>query len=327
MHKHYSGPMTDHFDGTRFYNQDRLSEPSFKNFLAWLITRKPGVWLEQNHMPLPAEKPPACVEGTRLRVTFVNHATFLIQTEGVNLLTDPIWSQRASPVWFAGPRRMRRPGIMPEDLPPIDVIMISHNHYDHLDAPTLKRLACNHNAMVITTLGNAQLIKKQGVARVVELDWWEEVAVSDTVSIVCVPAQHFSGRGLFDHYKTLWGGFVIQTKGGTVYFAGDTGYGPHIEQIAERFRPLRLALLPIGAFVPEWFMSFAHMSPADAVQAHLALGAQTSIGMHYGTFPLADDGQEDPVRALCEILSKTDLYGTEFWLLKNGEARDVPMAE
>lgn len=322
--KPYSGPLSDHFDGKRFYNQDRGAEPTFKSFLMWILARQKGAWRERDGGTAAAKKPPARVENERLYITFVNHSTFLIQTAGLNILTDPVWSERASPVSFAGPRRKQPPGIALEDLPDIDVVLLSHNHYDHLDTATLQRLACDHDPMVVTTLGNAALVRKQGMRRVIELDWWQETAVAGNARVVCVPAQHFSGRGLFDAYKTLWAGFVIETEGGTVYFAGDTGFGPHIRQIAERFKNIRLALLPIGAFKPAWFMSFAHMGPADAVQAHGVLRARTSIGMHFGTFPLADDGQDDPVNTLREILAASDLHGTEFWTLENGEGREVP---
>lgn len=323
----YSGPISDHFDGTRFYNQDRSKEPTFRSFLAWITTRKRGAWQDENCVPLRAEKPPSSVEGARLRVTFVNHSTFLIQTAGLNVLTDPIWSDRASPLPFAGPRRRRPPGIAFDELPRIDVVLVSHNHYDHLDTGTLKRIAERDDPLVIAPLGNKRLIKRQGFSRVIECDWWQEVMVSDTVAVVCVPAQHFSGRGFFDHYKALWAGFVMQTEDGAIYFAGDTGYGPHIEQIAQRWQPLRLALLPIGAFMPQWFMSFAHMGPADAVQAHLTLRAQTSIGMHFGTFPLADDGQQDATETLRNIVTMSGVRGTAFWTLRNGEGREVPMVE
>jgi L-ascorbate metabolism protein UlaG (beta-lactamase superfamily) len=254
----------------------------------------------------------------------VNHSTFLIQMDGVNILTDPIWSDRASPVSFSGPRRFHPPGITFDDLPRIDLVLVTHNHYDHLDIPTLKKIALRDNPAVVTTLGNRALLRTQGFTQVAELDWWQQMPVSDAVRITCVPAQHFSGRGLFDSYETLWAGFVLESAAGAVFFAGDTGLGPHFKQIAERFKKIRLALLPIGAFKPEWFMSFGHLSPAAAVQAHFILNAQTSVAMHFGTFPLADDNQDDPVTMLHAALAGADMNGTGFWVLGFGQGRDVP---
>ena len=319
----YQGQVSDYFDGNRFYNLNRTSEPRFGDFLRWIMTRNKGAWQRRNVSGFQSQVP-ARVGSGELRVTFVNHSTFFIQMDGLNILTDPIWSERASPVQFIGPRRMQAPGIAFEELPPIDVVLISHNHYDHLDTATLKRLARRDDPVVITTLGNRILVERQGLSHVIELDWWQETVVAHSTKVICVPAQHFSGRGLFDSYKTLWAGFVLENAAGSLFFAGDTGFGEHFEQIAQRFHAFRLALLPIGAFKPAWFMAFAHMSPAEAVAAHLLLHAHISIGMHFGTFPLADDGQDDPVAELGSVLSRTDLGGTEFWVLENGESREVP---
>jgi len=319
----YSGPVSGNFDGVRFYNQNRSAQHDFKTFLTWVTSRNRGSWQEHISDAGPCPRPPERVGKGRLLVTFVNHSTFLIQADGVNILTDPIWSERASPVSFTGPRRVQAPGVRLEDLPPIDLILISHNHYDHLDLPTLGKLARSHRPQVVTTLGNSALIKKTGLNDVTELDWWQSVAMPGGMRLTCVPAQHFSGRGMRDGYKTLWGGFVMESAAGPIYFAGDTGYGVHFEDIARRFGPLRCAFLPIGAYKPEWFMWPGHMSPADALKAHGVLKARTSIAMHFGTFPLGDDGQHEAVDVLHAEIARANRQSTRFVVPVYGQGLQV----
>jgi L-ascorbate metabolism protein UlaG (beta-lactamase superfamily) len=307
----YRGPLTDHFDGARFHNHDDTRQGGF---LKWQLTKKPGFWPEWIDAP-PGPPPPARVGDGALRVTFVNHATLLIQIDNVNILTDPIWSERTSPVSFAGPRRHRPPGIRFEDLPPIDAVLVSHNHYDHLDLPTLRRLSAPR---VFTPLGNGALIGP----RATELDWWQSSKLSDGVDVHVVPARHFCARGISDRNRNLWGGFVVTAPSGNVYFAGDTGWGAHFAEIGKRFAPIRLALLPIGAYLPRWFMQPVHIDPRQAVDAHLALGAATSVAMHYGTFALGDDGLDDPVRELRAALDERN--ETRFWILREGEGKEIP---
>jgi L-ascorbate metabolism protein UlaG (beta-lactamase superfamily) len=319
----YRGPNSDHFDGKRFFNQspDPTTQHGFFDFLKWVTNRNPGEWEEWVESEC-GPKPPERVDGEEFRVTFINHATFLIQMDGINILTDPIWSERTSPVSFTGPKRVRIPGIRFEDLPPIDVVVVSHNHYDHLDLPTLKRLSSEHNPSIYVGLGNKRLLEKSGITQVSELDWWQEVSLSDSLRLTCVPAQHFSSRGLFDRNKKLWAGFVFEGLAGPVYFAGDTGLGPQFRQIADRFGEIRLALLPIGAFLPRWFMSPTHLSPNDALEAHFILGAHTSVAMHFGTFQLGDDGQYEAVDLLSATIAETSMEHTEFLVLDSGEGRD-----
>jgi L-ascorbate metabolism protein UlaG (beta-lactamase superfamily) len=306
----YRGPVSDHFDGQRFYNPNpgRQGEGAF---LKWMLNRERGVWsaLEAPFGP----PPPRRVGDGELRVTFINHATTLVQLDGINILTDPIWSERVSPVRFAGPRRYRPPGIRFEDLPPIDLVLVSHNHYDHLDIDTLKRL---RRTEILTPLGNAALMKRHGIAAR-ELDWWQ----SDG-RITAVPAQHFSARALSDRNRNLWAGFVIASRSGNVYFAGDTGWGDHFAEIGRRFQPIRLALLPIGAYLPRWFMRPVHIDPVEAVEAHHASGAHTSIAIHFGTFALGDDGQEEPIWDLKQAIAAKG--NPRFWILEHGEGRDIP---
>jgi L-ascorbate metabolism protein UlaG (beta-lactamase superfamily) len=242
--------------------------------------------------------------------------------DGVNLLTDPVWSDRVSPVNWIGPRRHRAPGLRFEDLPPIDPILLSHNHYDHLDLPTLRRLAGVHHPRVLVPLGVGAFLRANGIGRVAELDWWQRAEDTGALRIAAVPARHFSGRGLRDRDATLWCGYAIEGAAGPVYFAGDTGWGPHFDEIRRRLGSVRLALLPVGAFQPRWFMGPVHLSPEDAVAAHLALGASTSVGIHYGTFRIADDGFDEPRVELERALARAS--GVRFWLLPAGEGRDVP---
>lgn len=241
------------------------------------------------------------VDGTKVRVTLIGHATVLIQVGGLNLITDPIWSERASPVSWFGPKRVQPAAIAFDDLPPIDAVLLSHSHYDHLDRPTLKALHKRGAPPIVTGLKVGAVVP--GRPRVTELDWWQSHALGAGVTATYVPAQHFSARGPFDRNKTLWGGFVLETPAGTIYFSGDTGAGPHIAAIRRRFGPMRLALLPIGAYLPRWFMAPVHMSPEEAVSASETLEARTALPLHYGVFPLADDAYDEPLRVLKDVLA------------------------
>ncbi len=317
----WKGPITDHFDGTRFKTPDA---PSMRtgSFFKWQLTRTRGVWSAYRDMPAGAP-PPHKVEQGQMRVTFINHATSLIQLDGFNVLTDPIYADRASPFSFVGPRRVRPPGIKFEDLPPIDVVVISHNHYDHLNVATLKRLqdAFPH-VEIFCGLGIRAFLESQGLQHVHELDWGQALNVG-ALNIQSVRNQHFSNRGLFDSDGTLWTAWVLQgPSAGKAYFAGDTGYGPHFKDVGEKYGPFRLAVLPIGAYKPEWFMGPIHQDPKQAVQAAFDLGAKSAVPMHYGTFDLADEGETEAVDAL-----KTEMEtrpGSGFLLLGFGEGRDLP---
>ncbi len=311
--------MSDHFDGRRFVNPGAPGPLGFRDFLRWRRTSSPGPWPEWVSVP-PGRAPERRVDD--LRITHVNHSTVLIQMNGVNVLTDPVWSERVSPVGWAGPRRHRAPGIRFEDLPPIDVVLISHNHYDHLDVPTLSRLAAEHRPRVVVPLGLQGMVTAAGLRQVTELDWWGTAPVGAAMKITSVPARHFSGRGLRDRDRTLWCGFVIEGPAGAVYFAGDTGWGKHFSEIRTRLGAMRLALLPVGAFLPRWFMGPVHLSPDEAVRAHRVLEAGISVGIHYGTFNLADDGYSEPASALDRALDGDGR--ARFWMVPFGEGRDVP---
>ncbi|HEX5270560.1 MAG TPA: MBL fold metallo-hydrolase [Gemmataceae bacterium] len=320
----YRGPKSDHFDGKRFHNIGDVPHGGFFPFLRWRLGRLlggAGAWARRTDSP-PGPRPPEQVDGAELRVTFVGHSTVLLQTAGRNVLTDPIWSERASPFSWAGPRRHRPPGLRFEDLPPIDLVLLSHNHYDHLDLATLRRLRRDHAPRFVVPLGVGPYLAEFDVGPVTEMDWWQDEPLPDGMAVACVPAQHFSGRGLRDGDATLWCGYVLRGPAGVVYYAGDTGFGPHFEQIAARFGAPRLALLPIGGFLPAWFMGPVHISPEEAVRVHRVLGARTSVAIHFGTFALADDGEAAPIEGLRAALARLGGAG-DFWALELGEGRDV----
>lgn len=312
----WRGRVSDHFDGERFHNRERRSETR-RSVLKWQLTREPGRWPEHPEATY-GPPPPERVDGGRLRVTFINHSTTLIQMDGVNILTDPVWSERVSPVSFVGPRRHRPPGIRFEDLPPIDLVLVSHNHYDHMDVATLRKI----DAPIVTPLGNAALLRRHGIHRAIDLDWWDSTKHAHGIETTVVPARHFSSRAISDRDRNLWSGFVVSGKSGHVYFAGDTGWGGHFAEIGRRFAPIRAALLPIGNYLPKWFMGPVHIDPAEAVDAHFALGARTSVAVHFGTFALADDGEYDPVRDLNAALAENG--NPPFLVLDQGEGRDLP---
>jgi L-ascorbate metabolism protein UlaG (beta-lactamase superfamily) len=319
----YRGPISDHFDGERFHNEAPLEERGFRDLLRWQLHRNRGPWEPRLDAP-PGPPPPVRMGRGEIRVTFVNHATVLLQVDGLNILTDPIWSERASPFSWLGPKRFLPPGIRFEDLPPIDAVLISHSHYDHLDLPTLERLDRTFHPRFIVGLGTRALLERAGIAGAVDLDWWQHLSLSSDVTLTMVPVQHWSNRGLADRSNLLWGGYVLEGPSGTTFFAGDTGFGPHYQQVRDRFGPVRLAILPIGAYEPRWFMKDMHMNPADAVQAHRVLEASTSVGIHHRTFRLTDEGQEEPERRLRFELERAGIPADRFWVLKNGEGRDVP---
>jgi L-ascorbate metabolism protein UlaG (beta-lactamase superfamily) len=306
-------PFPRHFDGKHFFNPDAPQARRFIDILRWKLSSRPEpsarfVW------DVEPSKPPSCVEDNELRVTLINHSTLLLQQSGSHILTDPIWSERASPFTWIGPRRRRKPGVRWEDLPRIDTVLLSHNHYDHLDLATLRGLAARGQSQFIVPARVSRLLRSHSIGPVDELDWGESLPLA-RATIHSVPALHFSARGIFDRNRTLWCGYVIETADRMVYFAGDTGFGGHFAQIRERFGAPRLALLPIGAYEPRWFMAPVHMSPEDAVRAHHILGAGTSIAIHHSTFQLADDGLDTPKRRLSECAP-----GDSFLVLNNGQS-------
>ena len=252
----------------------------------------------------------------QIQITWIGHSTFLIQMEGVNILTDPIFNDRSSPFSFGGVRRLARPGLMLKDLPPIDVVAISHNHYDHLDKTTIEALG--NQPTYFTPLGLAKWLKKRRRENVVELDWWQ-VASSAGLKFHSVPVQHFSGRTPFDRNETLWSGWVIEGKMGKIFFAGDTGYSPIFKEIGERFGPIRVSLIPIGAYRPRWFMKPVHVDPPEAIRIHQDTNSIQSIASHWGTFKLSDEPVGEPPRYLEKALKDAGMDEKQFIIMRFGE--------
>ncbi len=305
-----------HFDGKRFYNPNASQALGLLDVLRWKLTSRadqsPGFVSD-----VEQSIPPPRVEGSELRSTLVNHSTVLLQQSGSNILTDPVWSARASPLRWIGPRRRRNPGIRLEDLPRIDIVLISHNHYDHLDLATLRWLSDRGDSVFVVPIGVARLLRSEKIGPTHELDWSEACTFGEA-TVYSVPALHFSSRGIFDRNKALWCGYVIKFKNRTVYFAGDTAFGNHFYQIRERFGAPRLSLLPVGAYEPRWFMSPIHMAPEEAVRAHEILGSGTSIAIHDGTFQLGDDGLDKAKQQLSGCI------GTDsFLILENGQSFSI----
>lgn len=318
----YHGAVSDHFDGTSFFSEE--SDHSFFDELKWWWEMETVDWPEWVNDP-PQPGPVSFVKGTGLRVTYVNHATMLIQTDSVNILTDPIWSERASPVSWAGTKRVRAPGVRMEDLPRIDLILISHDHYDHLDLPTLKQLAALYQPQILVGLGVDRLLESEGISNVTAMDWWEEHQLKPAnLKITFVPACHSSGRFLWGNNRTLWGGFVIESSGGRIYFAGDTGSGKFLDLIKERFPDFRLTILPLGNYEKRWIMKSQHMNPEDAVNVHLMLNSKQSVAMHFGTFlEHAEQTIDAHEHDLAAALQNHNVPESEFWILQFGEGRDV----
>ncbi len=284
--------------------------------------------LETTFAPKTASFPIAANDGAALRrntgdatLTWVGHATLLVQLDGVNVLTDPQWSPRASPFSFAGPKRLMKPALAFEALPPIHVVVISHDHYDHLDAATVKRLAATHHPRFLVPLGIKTWLAEQGITdNVDELDWWE-ARTERGLTFTCVPAQHFAQRTLWDMNRRLWAGWAIAGRARRLYFAGDTGYFDGFKEIGKRLGPFDVAALPIGAYLPPVIMKPVHIGPSDALAAFADVGARVMVPIHWGTFDLAEEPVDEPPRLLAQQASARGLGPDRVWILKHGETR------
>ena len=323
----YDGPVSDHFDGTQFFDPDGSPPKSLGEVLRWQFgaDRQRQAWPAWAPSP-HADTPPPRVNGAKVRLSFVGHASWLIQTSGLNILIDPVWSMRASPVSFAGPKRHNDPGIAFEALPPIDIVLVSHGHYDHLDLATLSQLAARFSPRVITPLGNDATMRSADSAIKAEaFDWHDRVELGGGIAVTLVPTRHWTARGLFDRNKALWASFVLETPAGKIYIVCDSGYGEgaHFRKVAEKHGRLRLAILPIGAYEPRWFMKDQQMNPAEAVKALADCGAQQALANHHGTFQLTDEAIDAPVTALGEALDEAKVAREKFVALKPGQVFEV----
>jgi N-acyl-phosphatidylethanolamine-hydrolysing phospholipase D len=285
----------------------------------------------------PAFRVPRAPEDL-LTATWIGHSTVLVQLGGLSILTDPIWSERASPIRWLGPRRWVPPGALLESLPPLDIVLLSHNHYDHLDAPTVRRVARLHpDAHWMVPLGLVPLLRRLGVRKVTELGWWDEATVGEA-RIACTPARHFSARGVTDRMRTLWCGWTVRVADRALYFAGDTAYHPEFAAIGQRYGPFDIVLVPIGAYEPRWFMQRVHMDPEEAVRAYLDVSGESleedasprspriALGIHWGTFKLTDEPMDEPPRRTLAAWRAAGLPEEELWILKHGETRELALA-
>ena len=327
---YYEGPETGHYDGERFFNPDgdadtlRMPTRGGRGGFLWRqLTGDDGRPDWPHAAPVHPSKPEAQVKGQRMVATWIGHATVLIQTQGLNILTDPVYAERAGPFGF-GPKRVAIPGIAFDDLPPIDVVLVSHNHYDHLDQTTLQRLWRRDRPLIITSLGNDSVIDQVGVPATA-LDWGREKAIRPGVSVAVTRNHHWGSRWFADRNRALWSSFVVRLPGGNVFFAGDTGMGDgRWPGEAAKLGPVRLALLPIGAFrfVPGQMASGSHIGPPQAVQIFERLGAPTAIPIHWGTFRLSYEGYDTPPKLLDAAMGCSRAPG-RFTAVRLGEPVEV----
>lgn len=319
--RYYHGPVSDHFNGTHFFTPGVPPPRGGLDLLRWQLGEQKAEWPDTYPSP-HRDRPPARVHGASLRVSYVGHASFLLQTAGLNILVDPVWSDRASPVSFAGPRRVNAPGIALADLPPIDAVLVSHSHYDHLDTGTLGLLARTHDPRVVVPLGNDAIVAPHiGASRVTAADWGHVVDLDAGVRVHLEPMQHWSARSMFDRRHALWAAFVIDSPAGKIYIVGDSGLGDGwtFRHVRDRHPDIRLALLPIGAYEPRWFMRDQHMNPDDAVQALQLCGAGQAIAHHWGTFQLTNEPIDEPPRLLDQARQRHGVAEERFLTLRPGQ--------
>jgi L-ascorbate metabolism protein UlaG (beta-lactamase superfamily) len=317
---YYQGPISDHFDGVRFFNPGGPGPKSLRQVLRWNFATSAEAWPAQ--YPAPSQdRPPARVAQGGLRVSSIGHASFLIQMHARNILIDPVYAERASPVSFAGPKRVNAPGIAFDDLPKIDHVLITHNHYDHMDIDTIARLSRRDRPTIITPLGNDSILRDAiGDLPVRSVDWGDSVEIGPDIAVHAVRTQHWSARGTRDRMHALWASFVITSSKHTLYAVGDSGFGDGstFRSVGERFTSIDLALLPIGAYEPRWFMRDQHMNPQEAVEAMLLCKARAAAGHHWGTFKLTNEGIERPREHLADALRARSIDAERFVAVRPG---------
>ncbi len=321
--RYYGGPASDHFDGARFFNPGQPpTDRSLGDMLRWKFGSRPAAWPRE--VPVVPARPAGRVDG--LRVTVVGHATTLIQAAGVNVLTDPVWSVRASPFRSVGPRRVAAPGVAWESLPRIDAVLLSHCHYDHMDLDALRRLCARDRPLLAMPLGNDAIVRRAiPEARVAVGDWGERLSLGNGLHTTLTRANHWANRWPWDVREPLWAGHWLDSPAGSVWFAGDTGYGDGsmFRALGERMGPPDLALIPIGAYEPRWFMAAQHVDPAEAVRMFLDVGARRAVGIHWGVFQLTDEAREAPVRGLAAALAAAGIDPSSFVAGEPGDAVDI----
>jgi L-ascorbate metabolism protein UlaG (beta-lactamase superfamily) len=327
---YYEGPESGHYDGERFFNPDGpapLSRGRGRGniFNRWATSSERAVWPEQ--VPVTPTAPPRRVDGDEMRVTWIGHATVLVQMQGLNILTDPIWSERASPFSFVGPMRVRAPGVRFENLPKIDLVLISHNHYDHMDLPTLKRLWERDRPTVVTSLGNDTILRNAGIESIA-LDWGGTLPVRPGMQVIVERNHHWGSRWFTDRNRALWSAFTIVTPGGNIFFAGDTGWGDGgwVRQ-ASAHGPFRLAIIPIGAYEPRDFMRTHHINPEEAVRIFEALNPTRALGVHWGTFQLTFEPIDEPRQRLAALRRERGIHPDWFVATEAGQTFSVPPLE
>lgn len=315
---YYQGPVTENFNGTVF-TDGRPVTKGLADVLKWQTSKRDREAFPESYPAPPKDRPPARVDS--VRVVHLGHASFLYQIGGLNLLIDPVYSLRASPLSFIGPRRVNDPGVAFDDLPRIDAVLITHNHYDHLDIETLARLHERDQPRMIMPLGNDTIVRARiPEARAEAHDWSTRLPLSDGVSVTLAPSYHWSARGAFDRRMALWCSFVLEGGGTRIFHIGDTGYhdGSLYRRLGAELGPFHLAVLPIGAYEPRWFMRDNHMNPEEAVQVMLSLRAEQALGHHWGTFQLTDEGIERPPAALAAALAAAGLAEERFRAMRPG---------
>jgi len=323
---YYQGPVSDHFDGVRFFNANGAGPKGAGAFLKWQFGERGEPWPASFPSPFPPDRPPARFDGDGARIVYVGHASFLIQTRGLNLLIDPVWAERVSPLSFAGPKRVNPPGIAFDDLPQIDAVLITHNHYDHMDVDAVGRLWQRFRPRVITPLGNDTILRRSVPGLLATaVDWDQAVDLGDGSFVHTEPTAHWSARGAGDRMHALWASFVLEAGGRKIYCVGDSGFGDGatFERVRRRHPGLALALLPIGAYEPRWFMHTSHMNPAEAVEALRLSGARQAFGHHWGTFRLTNEGAARPLEDLTAARAARALPADRFPALRPGEVRVV----
>jgi L-ascorbate metabolism protein UlaG (beta-lactamase superfamily) len=318
--------VSDHFDGTRFFNPDHFRPPGGLDLLRWQLTEPWAPWPKQLPSPFPPDRPPATVEGEAIRIVHIGHASFLIQTRGRNILVDPVWAERPSPFSFVGPKRVNPPGIVFDDLPTVHCVLITHNHYDHMDLGSIGRLWQRFAPRIVTPLGNDAILAAAVPGLAAEaVDWDATVDLGGGLAVHAEPTLHWSARGTLDRRHALWASFVIEAGARKLYCVGDSGLGDGalFRRVRQRHPNLALALLPIGAYEPRWFMRNSHMNPDDAVQALEQCGAAQALGHHWGTFRLSNEAAEQPAVDLAAALTQRGIAAERFRAIRPGEVRTL----